>query len=79
MGCTKVEGGVLGEFYHKRHGKTRMDQNSNKSPKPKAKTSGSDLPPKSLIPTVLENCLCITCSAIFVCEAGREGEKIFFR
>ena len=31
FGCPKVEGGVLGEFYHKRHGKTRMDQNQRKA------------------------------------------------
>ena len=26
-----MEGGVLGKFYHKRHGKTRMDQNQIKA------------------------------------------------
>lgn len=47
----------------------------NKSQKTGVGTSGSNLPPKLLIPSMLEHCLCITCRAIFVHETERERER----
>ena len=35
LGCTKVGGGVLGEFYHKRHGKQEWIKNQMKAQKQK--------------------------------------------
>lgn len=49
-----------------------------KAEKTRVRTSGSNLPPKLLIPSMVEHCLCITCRAIFVCETEREGEKNIF-
>lgn len=47
----------------------------NKSQKTRVRTSGSNLPPKLLIPSMLEHCLCITFRAIFVRETERERER----
>ena len=35
LGCTKVGGGVLGKFHHRRHGKIQKGSKPNKSPKTK--------------------------------------------
>ena len=35
VGCTKVGGGILGKFHHRRHGKIQKGSKPNKSPKTK--------------------------------------------
>lgn len=49
-----------------------------KAEKTRVRTSGSNLPPKLLIPSMVEHCLCITCRAIFVCETEQERERKYF-